>query len=148
MTGCLLTNAIRAIPSAQSKLRSVPAWWQVVGLGWLNPDLLAGGGQVAILRLHAASAGHVTKPAYSWAKSGHVARKNELGFDLFLPNFSERRLGRPRCIRARTRVGARNSPSLSFTYGYAVSDFTCLVHVTDVNPHDLEPSSIGQYLSR
>src|SRR5215208_2414176 len=42
--------------------RGFPALWPVIGRV-ADPDL--GGGQVAVLRLHAASAGHVTDAAYS-----------------------------------------------------------------------------------
>jgi hypothetical protein len=52
----------------------VPAQWQVVGRV-ADPDLE--GGQVAVLRLHAASAGHVTKASYSCLRVVYVLQSTK-----------------------------------------------------------------------
>jgi hypothetical protein len=70
MIGCRLTNDINASPflAPPQKLRGgAPTKRQVVG-SVASPNLE--GGQVAILRLHAASAGHATDASYSCERGG------------------------------------------------------------------------------
>src|ERR671921_2907145 len=72
MIGCRFTNEIMHPLSWSHRSfvwRDVPTKRQVVGRV-ASPDL--GGGQVAVLRLHAVSAGRVTKAAYSCLSGMYV----------------------------------------------------------------------------
>src|SRR5215204_7049624 len=82
MIGCRFTNDINASPFLAPQplpRRGVPARWQVAG-GVASPGLR--GGQVAVLRLHVASAGHVTRSPYSCLRRMHMRQgtKEALNF--------------------------------------------------------------------
>src|SRR5215208_642918 len=62
------------LPAFLLGAEAVPLLW--VGDGKVaSPSL--GGGQVADLRLHAASAAHVTKAAYSWLRTKYVLQSTK-----------------------------------------------------------------------
>src|SRR5215208_4795936 len=63
-----LTPSLAEEPARRSCL-AAGSWWVA------TPDL--GGGQVAVLRLHVASAGHATKAAYSWLRGLYVPRSTK-----------------------------------------------------------------------
>src|SRR5215207_6261330 len=102
------------------KLRGgAPTKRQVVGRV-ASPDL--GGGQVAVLRLHAVSAGRVTKAPYSWMRNKYVLQRSMCLTVQRTPELRRTPFGRSsqnspsRTLGEFGRFGARGSlwPSSSF----------------------------------
>src|SRR5215218_10472261 len=79
--------------------------------GVASPDL--GGGQVAVLRPHAASASHVTAAVYPCVREVYVPRSTKYSTALSKANFLELRQGEVRRIPLpRTPVNRRDRRSL------------------------------------
>src|SRR5215211_4368137 len=98
MIGCRFTNDIRATPSLLAEEPARRSCLVAGRVGWVaTPDL--GGGQVAVLHLHAASAGHGTKAASSCLRAVYVRwGTKHVRAPRKRPNFGELRKGEVRRI--------------------------------------------------